>query len=792
MQARLPSSLLVIILFTLSGHAGESGKTLAPNTWVKVSENAVGPRFSPALVWSKEAKRFLIIGGRISHSFRGERPWDVQSFDVKDRKWRNQLPEGAKKLGGETGNVKDPGYKSPWFVMKDKLGMNRPNRRHMVMHNMYAMPSWQSAFIGVACGRTLKYDPAARVWKDLKPQVSVLRESSSFKGTLNWAAVCADPVNRELMLFGGCGVETKRADMGTWVYSTEKNTWRDLKLEKQPPQRALSPMAYDPATKKIVLFGGDRLDQLYADTWVYDTKTRKWEEKKPAISPAPRFGHALLYLPKSKKIVLLGGKTYRSSTGYGATLYKPLPFEAWTYDVAANKWVFVKRWEKGQGPAMAGHRGGGVDSAAVAAVSDQDLVLLLGVGTAKRSPHSSWLCKLDATVSDAAGTAKYGVKPGTLGFRTGPFDPEYYTKDVPPPNPAAQAAFLKNLPANQFVSVKAPRWPKNRQGGGWSTVALDTDRDQILHLGGGHSSYFGNDVAHYDIKTGRWSIAARPMFALHYNYDLSGPGPFAFNNGPWGGHNYHAYAYDPTIKRLVYMKYFTNFYDPEKRKWIFEERLKTPFKISKYITYLRLTSKGLIAWTHVGHQRTGMFRLEQGKKWVKLPLTGKLPVTVCDGSAADYDSKRDRLLMTTSTRVKGKSWRDPVPQGQVWSYDFKTGEAKALDPVNKGALKTGRFAREAVYLPKSDMLMLGYLLKVDGKLVVPFYDCAKNKWFTAEMPGAEGFINRKGRAGSSVDLGLIYDAKRDLVWGTLCALRGDGHLRVLRIDRKSLKLIELK
>jgi len=779
-------ALSVLLALAGTGAAAES----TPNTWVKVSENAVGPRFSPALVWSKDLKRFLLIGGRISHSFRGERPWDVQSFDVKDRKWRNHLPAGAEKLGGETGNVKDPGYKSPYFVMKDKLGMNRPNRRHMVMHNMYAMPDWESSFYGLACGHTLKYDPAARTWKDLKPKVSVLPESSSFKGTLNWAAVCGDPVNRELVLFGGCGVETRRADMGTWVYSPEKNEWRDLELEKQPPQRALSPMACDPATKKIVLFGGDRLDQLYADTWVYDTKTRKWEERKPLVSPAPRFGHALLYLPRSKRIVLLGGKAYSSSTGYCATLYKPLPFEAWTYDVAANKWQLVKRWEKGQGPAMSRHRGGGVDSAAVAAVNDQDLVLWIAGSTARKTPHSSWLCKVDATRTDAAGTAKFGVKPGTLEFRTGPFDPEHYTKDVPPPDPAAQAAFLKGLPANQFAVVKAPRWPSNRQGGGWSTVALDTDRDQVLHIGGGHSSYFGNDVAHYDIRTGRWSISCRPQFALSYNYDLSGPGPFGLNGAPWGNHNYHAYAYDPTVKRMVYMKHFTHFYDPAKRKWIFEERLKTPFKISKYTTYVRATPKGLVAWTHVAHQRTGMFRLEKGKQWVKLPLKGKLPVTVCDGAAAAYDSKRDRLLMTTTKR--GKDRKAVLPQGQVWSYDFKTGESKALDPANRDAVKGGRFAREAVYLPKCDMMMLGYLLKVGGKLVVPFYDCAKNQWLVAEVAGAEGFITRKGRAGSSVDLGLIYDAKRDLVWGALCMLRRDGALRALRVDRKTLNLKPLK
>src|SRR5690606_6261034 len=104
----------------------------------------------------------------------------------------------------------------------------------------------------------------------------------------------------------------------------KKNEWKNLDPQVQPPPRALSPMVYDATTKKIVLFGGERLDMLYADTWVYDCATRTWEERKPAVSPSPRFGHALLHLPKSGKIVLLGGVGYTSSTAYQATLYRPL------------------------------------------------------------------------------------------------------------------------------------------------------------------------------------------------------------------------------------------------------------------------------------------------------------------------------------------------------------------------------------------------------------------------------------------------------------------------------------
>jgi len=750
------------------------------NRWEQISENAVGPGFSPGLVWVKDLGRFVRFGGQVSHAFRGERPYDVQTFDVAERQWFNHLPKNAKERGGETGFVKDPGFKSPYFAMKDNAGLVAPNRRHMRMWYKYALAPWDEMIYALVCGRTLRYDPKARAWKDLDPKTGPSPKTRSFSVALSWAAMCADPVNKEIVLFGGCGLSTRRAGPGTWIYSTEKNEWRELKPDVQPPVRVLSPMVCDPATKKIVLFGGDRLDQLYADTWVYDCATRTWEERKPAVSPSPRFGHALLYLPKAKTVLLVGGKGYTLDGRYRTI---PLPFQMWTYDVAKNEWTKLASSSKPFPPQNA-------VEAAVAAVDENDTLLFIGLGT-KRSrprgrwnPHSTWLCQVDASKGDAEGTAKSGVAPGTITRRTKSCDPDWFAKDLPAPDVKAQEKLLAELPANQWVTMKYKKYPGNRNNGGWSTTAFDTDGDQILHLGGGHVSYFGNDVAIYDIATGRWSISCTPQFALEFNGGLSGPGPYALNLAPWGNHNYHAYCYDSTIKRLVYMKHMTQLYNPETKLWSFDEKIKTPFRISKYTTYVVPTPQGVVAWTHVAHQTCGVFRLESGKKWVKLPLKGKLPVTVCDGAAAVYDSKRDQLLMVTTLS------RSVGVQGQVWSYSFKTGECRKLNPTNMAALKTGRFAREAVYLPKADLMMLGYLLKVGGKSVVPFYDPAKNEWLVAEQPGSK-FLGGRGGVGCSVGLGLAYDPKRDLVWGVLCDLR-PGHLRALRFDRAAANLNTLE
>ncbi|MEX0715370.1 MAG: kelch repeat-containing protein [Planctomycetaceae bacterium] len=746
-----------------------------PNEWALVAEGGTGPRVSPALVWSPERKRFVLVAGTISHAHKPPFPYDVLSFDLENGRWDNELPSFGEKWGGPTGPVEPPGFRSPYFEIVDVEGNVRPWQRHAKMWYLGQRAPWDGHLYTLMCGRTLKYDIAARAWTNLEPETAPSPETRSEKVHLNWSAMCPDPVNEELVLFGGCGVETLRADPGTWTYSPKKNEWKQLDLKVQPPPRALSPMAYDPATKKIVLFGGERLDMLYADTWVYDCATRTWEERQPAVSPSPRFAHALPHLPKSGKIVLLGGVGYTSSTAYQARLYQPLPFEIWTYDVAANEWSLVKRFEEG-GPAHHSVH------AAAAAVDDADRVLWWGPpssGAPRDSDSSTWLCAIDPTATDSAGTAKHGVKPGTITRRTGSYDPEWYTTDVSPADPAKQKTFYESLSPNRWTPLEAPKWPMNRQGGGWSTVAYDTDRQQILHLGGGHSSYFGNDVAHFDTTTACWSVSYTPQFALDFNYDLSGPGPWAFNGGPWGNHNYHAYGYDPARKRLIFIRgEHTHIYDPERREWSHDERLSdNPFGGSKYTSYVATTPAGVVMWgLRKGSQsQSGLWKLGPDG-WTELETSGEpLPQPVTDGSTITFDSKRNRILVTTS-----KGERGIAHSGQVWSCDLSSGAINKLDPAGREKIEVGRFARESVYLPKRDLVLIGYHFGEKNRL--PFYDVASNRWMTADVPGSE-FFGGQRNSGASVDLGLQYDSARDLVWGVMCKLH-PGSVQALRVDER--------
>ena len=130
----------------------------------------------------------------------------------------------------------------------------------------------------------------------------------------------------------------------------------------------------------------------------------------------------------------------------------------------------------------------------------------------------------------------------------------------------------------------------------------------------------------------------------------------------------------------------------------------------------------------------------------------------------------------------------PDPPGRLWAVDRETGKVTELKPGGRDRLDKPRFAREAVYLPKADLVRFGALVKSVEKLLVPFYDPKRNKWVLADVPGAKVFNASRKEPGASVDLGLVYDPNRELVFAVLCHLE-PGAVRVLRLDGTTLKRI---
>ena len=74
-------------------------------------------------------------------------------------------------------------------------------------------------------------------------------------------------------------------------------------------------MVYLPSTKKIVVYGGMYLPSgatgyaYRTDTWLYDPVANSWTELHPAHTPDSVVGACYGYDPASKKVFLFGGVT---------------------------------------------------------------------------------------------------------------------------------------------------------------------------------------------------------------------------------------------------------------------------------------------------------------------------------------------------------------------------------------------------------------------------------------------------------------------------------------------------
>lgn len=757
----------VILGLLLSGWAvGQDAPPAgATNVWTKLDKGAIeGRRWDVPVGYSPELKRFLVLGGRISYGeVKKPRSYDQLALDREQGRWENWFPKG-KDWGPKFGPCQPPAWKGEHWEFKDTDGNIRPNWTvygTFSLGQKYDYDTDTKTFVFYANGKTFRYDPVERQWNDLAPKTDPEKELG---GILLWSSMCYDRHRKHFVLFGGGNIRTERGDPGTWTYTPADNTWASLKVEAQPPQRANARLCYDPENKTVVLFGGDQLDQLLADTWTFDSATQKWEQKKPARSPSPRAGHALLWLPKAKRVLLLGGYGYTSAVGYVESLYHKLPLEAWVYESDRDRWDLIKRWDIKEAPE------GPANFFLSATVDADDNVLVAG-------SNGTWTCRLDAK-PDAFGTPLHGVKPGTVKRRTGPHDPAWFAEGVPAADAAKVEAELKDLPANQWVQRPTPKLPRPNMD--WGSAVLAPELDSIVRFSGGHSAYSGTAPQVYDVKTDRYSIPFTPEYPIEYVYSNDQVhGEWSFKNNPWmTGHTYKSTGYDPHLKCLVFSAHEYNyFFDPKAGKWSRSSE-RNPFRPNMYVVTLCPTPQGVAVWADTLNGGVGLWRLDaSARAWKALPLKGTLPAKSPDQHGMAYDSKRDRLLFF-SNADKNK--------GDVAGYDFKSGEAKWLNAAGKE--KAAVNSRETIYLPELDAVLVGARVSVDGKQLWALYDCGKNAWFGVELPGADPI--GKGTQGTSFNnsMGLMYDPNRKLIW----AVGQNSHVHVLRLDSRSVKLHELK
>ncbi|GAA4261925.1 hypothetical protein GCM10022255_096600 [Dactylosporangium darangshiense] len=170
---------------------------------------------------------------------------------------------------------------------------------------------------------TWTYTPATSTWTELTP-AGTLPPGRFGHGLVH------DPADHRILLFGGVATTGLANDL--WAYDLTINSWTPVEpAGVRPPARLYPSMAYDPATRKAVVFGGWTGNSEFADTWVYDPAANRWSEVHSAGGPHARWGSSMVYDAATGTMILFGGLfgSYDGSSRLNDT---------WEYDPTTGTW----------------------------------------------------------------------------------------------------------------------------------------------------------------------------------------------------------------------------------------------------------------------------------------------------------------------------------------------------------------------------------------------------------------------------------------------------------------------
>ena len=148
------------------------------------------------------------------------------------------------------------------------------------------------------------------------------------------ASMVFDPATSQLLLFGGSATTGTGFSNQTWTWNG--SNWTQLHPATSPPGREDQQMAYDAATKTVILFAGFHGTGYWDDTWSWNGTT--WTQLNPATSPSGRDSAAFIYDPATSQMILFGG--FRG-TGFA-------PGDTWSWNGTT--------WTPLSPAALAGHR----------------------------------------------------------------------------------------------------------------------------------------------------------------------------------------------------------------------------------------------------------------------------------------------------------------------------------------------------------------------------------------------------------------------------------------------------
>ncbi len=136
-------------------------------------------------------------------------------------------------------------------------------------------------------GFAYEYDVDHRAWVQRNP-------TSMWPMTFAYPMVFDD--QHKLCLLVG-GQLTSQTDVSDAVYAWDGSRWSLRARPAQPVARGDHAMAYEPTSRRALLFGGHDGSAALQDTWTFDG--RHWQLEQPRVVPSRRYAHAMTATPFS-------------------------------------------------------------------------------------------------------------------------------------------------------------------------------------------------------------------------------------------------------------------------------------------------------------------------------------------------------------------------------------------------------------------------------------------------------------------------------------------------------------
>jgi uncharacterized protein (TIGR03437 family) len=254
--------------------------SLSLRRWEEIAVSGPVPsvRFGHTLIFDTVRRRLVVFGGQASGFFS-----DVWAFDIALGSWQQLSADNS-------GPSRRYAHSAIYDSARDRM---------VISHGFTNAGRFDD---------TWAFHFATNSWQDLSPP-----GPRPLRRCLHHAS--HDAAGDQMYLYGGCASGFGPCPLGDlWAFDLGTHRWTERTVQPGPPSRQHYGMGFDPARRRLVLFGGSG-GAILNDTWEFDPQPNAWLQ--PVIAgnpPSPRQRHETTVAGDRGTVFFFGGLTPAGAT----------------------------------------------------------------------------------------------------------------------------------------------------------------------------------------------------------------------------------------------------------------------------------------------------------------------------------------------------------------------------------------------------------------------------------------------------------------------------------------------